>query len=303
MTRVTDLAQFRTAMFYLGQNQARVNDAQTQIASGIKSQTYGAMAPDASRLVTLESAHAHIGQYAANNTLVSGRLRKMETSVADLFDAATDLKSLLINALNLDNASDLGLVQQAQAKLQQVASLLNAKLDGRYLFSGSRTDTAPVDLAALPGGYTIPTADGDSVGYYQGDSFIFATQADDTLSVDYGVTADETGFERLIRAFDIVIKSPPTDRDALTHALVVVGQALDDIPDIRTKIGSSLFMLELVNKRHTDFQLYSERTISDIQNVDAAEVMTKLNADSVSLQASYMAINTLSQLNLLNYLR
>jgi flagellar hook-associated protein 3 FlgL len=303
MTRVTDLAQFRTAMFYLGQNQARINDAQTQIASGIRSQSYRAMAPDSSRLVTLEAAHTRIGQYTANNTLISGRLRSMESSVAQIFDAATELKSLLINALNLDNASDLGLVQQAQAKLEQVASVLNVKLDGRYLFSGGRTDTPPVDLTALPVGYTIPTADGDSVGYYQGDSFVFAAQADDTLSLDYGVKADETGFERLIRAFDIVIKSPPTDRDALTHALVVVGQALEVIPDIRTKVGSSLSMLEQVNKRHTEFQLYTERTIGDIQNVDAAEVMTKLNSDSVSLQASYMAINTLSQLNLLNYLR
>ena len=98
-------------------------------------------------------------------------------------------------------------------------------------------------------------------------------------------------------------KSPPTDRAALQHALDVVGDALNEIPDIRTKIGTAQSMLEQINKRHADFQLYTEKAIGDIKNVDAAEVMTKLNADSVSIQASYMAINKMSQLNLMNFLR
>jgi flagellar hook-associated protein 3 FlgL len=303
MTRVTDLAQFNTALYYLTHTQQRVTEAQTQIASGVKSQAYTGMAPDASRLITLETTHARVSQYLGNNRVVGERLQTMENAVAQILDVGTELKTLLINALNNDNASALALSQQADAKLEHVAALLNTRLDGRYLFAGSRTDTAPVDLAGLPAGYVIPTADGDSIGYYQGDNFIFAVQADDTLSVNYGVTADETGFEQLIRAIDIVKKSPPTDRAALEHALAVVGDAMSAIPDIRTKIGSAHAVIDEVNKNHDEYQLYAERSIGDIQNVDVAEVMTKLNSDSVSLQASYMAINTLTQLNLMSFLR
>jgi flagellar hook-associated protein 3 FlgL len=303
MTRVTDLAQFNTALYYLTQTQSRVTEAQTQIASGVKSQDYTGMAADSSRLVTLEATHARVSQYVANNRLVGERLHTMESAVAQIFDVGSEIKTLLINALNNDNASSLALSDQADAALGHVAALLNTKLDGRYLFAGSRTDSAPVDLTGLPAGYTIPTADGDSIGYYQGDTFTFAVQADDTLSIDYGITADETGFERLIRAIDLVKKTPPTDRAALEHALDVVGQALTVIPDIRTKIGTAHAMVEEVNKSHDEFQLYAERSIGDIQAVDVAEVMTRLNDDSVSLQASYMAINTLSQLNLMSYLR
>jgi flagellar hook-associated protein 3 FlgL len=303
MTRITDLARFSNAMFYLNQTQNRVSESQIQAASGLKAQTYAGISTDASRLLSLEGAHARVEQYANGNTLISSRLQTMETSVAQIYDAGASLKTLLVNALNNENASLLALSSQAQSTLGQVASLLNNKVDGRYLFAGSRTDTAPVDLTQLPANYVVPTSDGDSVGYYQGDSFKFAVQADDNFSVTYGVTADEAGFEKLIRALDLVVKSPPTDRTALDHALAVLNEALDEIPDIRTRIGSSMSSIDQVNKRHTDVQTYTEQTISDIQNVDVALVMTKLNSDSVSLQASYMSINTLSQLNLMNYLR
>jgi flagellar hook-associated protein 3 FlgL len=302
MTRVTDLAQFNTAMFYLNQTRTRISDEQSQVSSGVKSLTYAGLSPDVNRLVTLETAHSRVDQYVANNNLISSRLQTMEGNVSQLFDMATNLKTLLVNALNNNNASALNLSAQADTQLQQVASLLNAKLGGRYLFAGSRTDTQPVDLTQLPGSYTIPTVSGASSSYYQGDDFVFSLQADDSLTVNYGVTADEGGFEKLIRALDVVKKSPPTDTAALTHALDVVGQAITEIPDIRTGIGTAQSMIEQVNKRHSDFQLYSEKTIGDIQNVDAAELMTRLQGDSTSLQASYMAISTLSQMNLLKFL-
>lgn len=302
MTRVTDLAQFNTAMFYLSQTRTRISDEQSQVSSGVKSLTYAGLSPDVNRLVTLETTHARVDQYVANNNLVASRLQTMEGNVSQLFDMATNLKTLLVNALNNGNAGALNLGAQADTQLQQVASLLNAKLGGRYLFAGSRTDTQPVDLTKLPASYTIPSAPGDSSSYYQGDDFIFSVQSDDSLAVNYGVTADEGGFEKLIRALDIVKKSPSSDTTALQHALDVVGQAINEIPDIRTSIGTAQSMLDQVNKRHSDFQLYSEKTIGDIQNVDAAEVMTHLQSDSTSLQASYMAISTLSQMNLLNFL-
>jgi flagellar hook-associated protein 3 FlgL len=302
MTRVTDLAQFNTAMFYLNQTRTRISDEQSQVSSGVKSLTYAGMSPDVNRLVTLETAHARIDQYVTNNNLVASRLQTMEGNVSQLFDMATNLKTLLVNALNNNNASALNLGAQADTQLQQVASLLNAKMGGRYLFAGSRTDTQPVDLTQLPVSYTIPTVAGASSAYYQGDDFIFSVQSDDSLAVNYGVTADQSGFEKLIRALDIVKKAPATDTAALQHALDVVGQAITEIPDIRTSIGTAQSMLEQVNKRHSDFQLYSEKSIGDIQNVDAAELMTRLQADSTSLQASFMAISTLSQMNLLNFL-
>jgi flagellar hook-associated protein 3 FlgL len=303
VTRVTNYAQFQTSMFYLRETQQRIDLAQLQIASGMKSRDYIAMARDSNRLVTMETTHARVTQFTDNNKLVDQRMQTMETNVAQIFEIATNFRTLLVNALNNENALDLAMPQNAQSYLDQVATLLNVQYEGRYLFSGSRTDTPPVDLTALPVGYAIPTVDGASGAYYQGDQFLFSVRADLNFDVVYGETADNPAFEKLIRALDLVKKSPPSDRAALEHALAVANQALDEIPDVRTRIGTAQQTLEQINKRHDEFLLYTEQSVSDIQNVDVAQTMTKLNADSVSLQASYMSINTLSQLNLMEFLR
>jgi flagellar hook-associated protein 3 FlgL len=269
----------------------------------MKSRDYIAMARDSNRLVTMETTHARVTQFADNNKLIDKRLQTMETNVAQIFDIATNFRTLLVNALNNENALDLAMPENAQSYLEQVATLLNVQYEGRYLFSGSRTDTPPVDLAALPVGYAIPTATGASGAYYQGDQFRFSVRADLNFDVVYGETADSPAFEKLIRALDVVKKSPPSDRTALEHALAVANEALDEIPDVRTRIGTAQQTLAQINKRHDEFLLYTEQSVSDIQNVDVAQTMTKLNADSVSLQASYMSINTLSKLNLMEFLR
>ena len=95
MTRVTNLAQFDTSMFYLTQTRTRISDLQSQISSGVKSLNFTGLSPDVNRLITLETEHSRVDQYVANNNLVANRLQTMEGNVSQLFDVATNLKSLL----------------------------------------------------------------------------------------------------------------------------------------------------------------------------------------------------------------
>jgi len=227
----------------------------------------------------------------------------MESNVAQVFDAASQFKTLLVNALNANNSADLSMPVQTQALMDQVAALLNVSQDGRYLFSGSRTDTAPVDLSALPIAFTIPSANGDASAYYQGDNTQLSIQAAENFTVNYGVTADAVGFEQAIRAMQMVIVGPPNDRATMEEALRVVTQSIDNVANTRTQIGTARKALESANTRHDEFQLFAEKTISDMENADVTKVITQMNADQVVLEASYQTLGRLSQLTLTNYLR
>jgi flagellar hook-associated protein 3 FlgL len=227
----------------------------------------------------------------------------MESNVAQINDIMGKFKTLLVSALNAPNATELDLNNQARQSLDQITGLMNARVDGRYIFSGGRTDVSPVDLTALPVSYTVPTADGDSSTYYQGDSQILGLRADDNLTVNYGVLASDTEFERAIRALDVVSKGAVTDRTMLNHALDVVNQAVEGLPDVRTRIGLSRKTLETTNEKHNEFILFAEETISDIENVDVAETVTRINEAQTTLQASYLTVSRLSDVSLLNYLR
>lgn len=303
MTRVANFAQHQRNLAHILDAQKRLNDGQLQISSGKKSEHYSGVARDVRRIVNVEAGHVRTTQFISNNKLIDQRLQTMETSVSQVFDLVTQFKTLVINALNADNSSDLAMPIQTQALLDEVAALLNAEEDGRYLFAGTRTDTRPVDQTGLPGTYTIPTTDGDASGYYVGDATKLTVQADENFSVTYGITAGEVGFEQAIRAMHMVIIGPPNDRATLDEALRVITQAVDGVSDIRTQIGASRAALENVNSRLDDFLVFTEQTISDLENTDITEVITTMNSDQVAVEASFAVIARLADLTLTRFLR
>lgn len=302
-TRVANLAQYQRNISYILDTESRLNLAQLQLSSGQKSDNYAGIAGDVRRLVNVQDSYVGSKQYSSSNSLVDQRLQIMESSVSQIFDVLTNYKTLLVNGLNAQNSADLALPTQAQSLLDEVASLLNVQDDGRYLFAGSRTDTAPVDQSKLPVAYTIPSASGAAIGYYQGDNVQLSVQADVNYSVQYGINADEPGFEEAIRALHEVIIGTPNDKATMNDALGIVTQALNDVSDIRTKIGAARSALQDVNSRLDQYQLYSEKTISDLENVDVTETITRMNQDQTAIQASFMTLSRLSQLTLTNFLR
>lgn len=302
-SRVADFAQHQRNLTHILDAQRRLNFGQLQLSSGRKSDVYVGIASDVRRLVNVESSYLRANQYVSNNKLVDQRLQIMESHVAQIFDVVSQFKTLLVNGLNANNSADLAMPTQAQSLLNEITALLNVQDDGRYLFAGSRTDTAPVDQAGLPGAYVVPTADGDAAGYYQGDTTQMTIQADVSFSVTYGVTADERGFERAIRALHMMVIGAPGDRATMEDALSVISGAIDDVSDIRTKIGASRAALENVNRRLDEFQLYSEKTISDLENCDITKTITEMNADQVAVEAAFTTLARLSQLSLTKFLR
>ncbi len=241
-------------------------------------------------------------QYVENNNLIELRLQRMEMAVSQTFDIASDYKTLLVNALNSTNSSDLAMPIQAKQMLDQLTALLNVEDDGRFLFSGTMTDTEPVDQSGLPGSYTVPSSDGDANGYYKGNTTKLTVRVDKTFDVTYGVHAQEEGFERLMRSLHMIVIGPPNDRATLEDALKVVNEAIDVIPDLRTRIGTARATIADVNMKHSDFLLLSEKTIGDLEHADITEVITQMNADQLTVEASVMALARLSQISLVRFL-
>jgi flagellar hook-associated protein 3 FlgL len=303
MNRVANFAQHERNLSHILDAQKRLNDGQLQISSGKKSQQYSGVARDVRRIVNVEAGHVRTTQFVSNNNLVDQRLQTMESSVAQAFELVTQYKTLIINALNSDNSADLAMPIQTQALMDEMTALLNIEQDGRFLFAGTRTDTRPVDQAGLPASYTIPTSDGDASGYYAGDATTLTVQADENFSVAYGITAGETGFEQAIRAMHMVIIGPPNDRATLDEALRVIDQSIDSVSNIRTQIGASRAALENVNSRLADFLLFTEKTISDLENTDITRVITTMSSDQVAVEASFAVISRLADLTLTRFLR
>ena len=516
--------------------QNRLFETQMQISSGKVSRNYAGVAIDSRRLVNLENAVTEVNGFIKNIDVTESRLQLMENAVVGAFDVASRIRDLLINALNVDNASILTLNQRAEDMLQELTGALNIKQDNRFLFSGSRIDSPPIDMSVLlatslplvdaaeftgastasgtgitgvtgisrvrvdtgttgdafqvtfnsgsntftvtnlnggasdtavvssvpaagqtsditfsvggkrvvvtidenfnlgtsittdtitgnvAGGagafgtisltgttgdiskidqntietsgtaasatLTLSSTDGDFVatgvdlsvdastvpvtltnattgatitlsidvttglndaaiadadteirlddflenvaasdgsvnvgdarpgdpgydpanpGFYEGDSAKLSVRIGLNATVDYGVTADEPGFEKLFRALYMVrnanVSAGNIDRATLESALGLTIEAIRDIPDIRSKIGSDRLTLEQTKGRHQDFIVFTNEAINQIETVDVAAAVARMSIDQVQLEASYMLTARLSQLSLANFLR
>ena len=153
-------------------------------------------------LLSLEDSNSRAEQYIQNIDRASGRLNIMESAVGTLVDRATYVLGQLAIAVNADNADNIALDDLGDSYLTDTAAVLNTRHEGRSLFAGSRGNLDPVDLSGYDPTAGWPPAVPGAVdtSYYQGDGVTATARADDGFELDYGATADEPGFEKLMRA-------------------------------------------------------------------------------------------------------
>jgi flagellar hook-associated protein 3 FlgL len=288
LSRIGDYAQNSLATQLLLDAQTRTRETQIQISTGKKATRFRELAADTNRLVSAKDALQRIQKFQTNNELIGGRLDVMESSTASLVDIATRLRTLLIQRLDSAQGVPGIITADAQNLLQQALSDLNVELDGRHLFAGSKTDTAPVVLDPAYSAFGSP-----DTSYYQGD-----------VDFIYGMTADREGFQELIGALRTTVEGDGSDDQAmLSSALDLVNSALPKITDYRSEIGARHAALDRINDGHADAEVYLQRQISDIEDVDLTEAISRLTRDQSVVESSLATVAQLRQLSLVDFLR
>jgi flagellar hook-associated protein 3 FlgL len=199
----------------------------------------------------------------------------------------------------------VALANIAQTKLNQVAGNLNTQIADRYLFSGATTQTAPVDLNDPAFGGQLFVLPGPSVAdfdYYQGDNYVQRVEASDGFFVNYGVQADDPGFEKIIRGYDLILTNP-TDQDTLEEAYRIMQEGVDDVAVVQAAISQDAQTLQNQKEANLEDLLLIENQIADIREVDLAEASTRLKQLETQLEASYSVTATMLKLNLADYIR
>lgn len=300
MTRIADLAQHQRLLGGVVDGLTRIREVEAQISSGKKSQDYIGIARDANRLLVTEIQLGRVTQYIENNNRARQRLEVMDQSVGAMADVASDLRTLLLQATSDNAGTDVPIAERAQDLLDIVVRELNAKLDGRFLFSGSRTQTPPVaNPVPDPAIVGVPDAT-----YYQGDGIELTVRADDELTQAYGITGDRAGFQQLIGALKAAIAGDVNNAPGLFDtAIDLAASAITELTTYRAEIGSSLKTLENVNARHEDFSLFVEGVISGVEDVDVTLAVTQLAQQQTIIEASFVTLSRIAGLSLTNYLR
>jgi len=97
------------------------------------------------------------------------------------------------------------------------------------------------------------------------------------------------------------------DRGALSEAIATgleqFSQAADRNVEARATLGSRLKTLENISSSNLDFELFTKKALSTLEDANMAEVISKFKLEEATLQAAQATFGRVSQLSLFNYLR
>lgn len=141
----------------------RYDKLQTQLASGLKASNLGEMGTDRYFDLALRQRIANIESYQGNIKTVNLRLNVLDNTISRLNVIEADSRASTMSgaggqdSLNFETTPTL-----AAARFDEVLTLMNVDIAGRYMFGGSRTESKPV---ADP--YDVLNGSGTRAGFKQ----------------------------------------------------------------------------------------------------------------------------------------
>ncbi len=304
MTIVSRLSTFTFSNRLNSENlrvQREAHDVQLQIASGKKSVSLKGVSRDVQRLLNSESDLVRLDTQNIVAETALARINHMFSGMGAMLDLANNFLQTLTQNLSGPFLNPPSLQAIASNSEESLSSLLNANLGGRFLFSGNHLDIPPVDLTdPLYTPQIVPSV--ANTGYYQGDNTQQLATIADGYTVNYGVTADDIGFEQLFRAMNLVANNP-SNPAAVTEAHALVNSAIDDIATRRTDISSKATLIESQITNNGDEAALLKDIISTLEDVDLAEASVRLTQFETQLEASYATTARILRLSLTDFIR
>jgi flagellar hook-associated protein 3 FlgL len=284
----------------LQKNQERITYVTQQMANGNRIQLPSDDPVDSVRLSRLKREEAAIGQYRDNIAAVRQRMSKNEGYLQNMVNDMNSGRDLLVWAADGANTpDDLNSMVSSLSSLRDSLMYTANSIDqeGRYIFSGTATGTAPVayDASAAPGARYR----------YAGNT------NDQTVVVGNGITQTANqnvqGLEQLLNQLDQTIATlsapgvdanDPAVRSKLAASLQGFDRAMDLLSGKIAVLGGQQNILATIDANHENVSLSNQMAINDIGQLDVGAAAIELNGYSTALQASYKAYSKIGTLSL-----
>src|SRR5689334_15331349 len=143
MTTVGTLAQSLLVRSNISSIQDQLNTLQQQVSTGLKTDRYGGLGAQATLDINLRNQVDRLDTYNTDITSLQTRTGIVDQTLNAVHDATLTMRNVVIQ--NLNNASGNNtIVQAAQQAIADITNKLQANVDGRYLFAGTKIDQPPM---------------------------------------------------------------------------------------------------------------------------------------------------------------
>ncbi len=266
-------------------------------------QGYGA---SAATLTASNTVQSRITGYLTNGQAVAGKLAIQDSALTSLSDTAQTATKAISSAIGNNDAT--GLMTTLANVFGQAKSALNTQYDGQYVFAGGQVNTAPFSGASLSSLPATPLA-----GQFQNDQNAATNRLDDNTVVTTGFLASNVGQPLMqalsdLQAYAAGPSGPLSgtltskQNSDLQGILSEFSSALTSTNAVVAQNGTLQNQVDNVQTTLTDQQTALTGVISNITDVNLAQVATNLTLAQTALEASAKVFTSLQSDSLLNLL-
>lgn len=292
--RITNSMLINNFRRNLNVNLAEMERLQDQMSSGKKIKRPSDDPVNLVSALRLRTTITETEKYVANVNAALSWLETTDVALGQAGDLLQRVRELVVQGANdsLPQTSRQAIAAEVRQIKEQLLQVANTVHDGRYIFGGYKTLTPPFDAA---GNYT-----GDGVADLQ-------YEIGPGIKMTVNITGDDV-FKNAIDVFqllDDIVNDLNTANTANLSGvrLGAVDRAIDNILQVRADVGARVNRLELTRNRLEETRINVSDLLSRTEDVDMAEIITRLQMQENVYRAALAAGARIIQPTLADFLR
>ena len=331
---ISFLAQSQSQINRINETKRMMDDLQRQISTQMKYDTLAGFGVDTTRVLSLRAEKVQTDTYLNNIDTFKRRVKMMNDNMQQALDMCRKFMEGM-QSYQASSAQDVDIMKTVATQgLYLMRDIANQEMDGRYLFAGSATNVAPVyDLGTLNisaqfqvtnwlnGTNTtnqmntnIDGLTSAQLGFDLGltNAGAVTMTIDKDFDVDYTVIADKSGMDQIMRGLSLAANmtypsstDTPTQTDVqgvLDHIKTMIQDGMDKLQHSMNVLNSKINLVDsMEDTQKTDRDTLLSQ-LDDMEHVDSAEAIVKLQSVQTQLNASYQITKIVSQMSLVNFL-
>ncbi len=299
--RISTAGFFQNALAQMLNRQKSLSYTQQQLASGTKLLSPSDNPPAAAQRLRLDTQLKVYDQYNSNISHAQSHLAEEESVLSTTINHLQRVRELTVQGLN----GTLGLQErtsisfEVEGLMNEIVSLANSTdATGDYLFAGYQGNTVPFSHDGV-GNFTYAGDDGERNVRINDTSYV---QTNDSGSAVFNNIAFSGGGQQSVFRTVYTVMSDLRANTPSSTSLTDLDNAIDHLSGARAKIGARLNILDSTSDQNSAVAQRLKQDLSEIQDLDYAEAITRFTLQSTALEASqkaYLQIQNLSLFNLL----
>ncbi len=281
--------------------QQRMQTAQAQLTTGLKINSISD-APD--QMANLWQTRSNLDQVQRINSNLGRVQTEVNTAESVLENAVTVVERA--QTLGTQGASSVNsaetqqsLAGQLGSVLQQLVSVANTQVEGRYIFGGDSDHTAP---------YSIDLTQASPISAYQGTASTRQIQAPDGSTFSVALTAQQI-FDSPNAQNNVFVSINNLRQALLNNDTAAINSGLSDLETANKYLNQQLATYGAIQDRvqsglsfAQNYQTQLQAQLSGIEDADAAAAATELTQAQTQLQAALESRAQMPNTSLFNYL-